>query len=225
MAEKQDAAALAAAIAQKTEVSATTSPTPAGPTDPAEPPDSQLVEAINQVFALFRLNYHNQYYAAWSDAEQVNQVKRLWLEALDAYPTAVILRAAQHAIEYSDYLPTLNRMIEACRHCLRDLGLPSPYDAYRQACLAPSPKTDATWQHPAVYLAGRDSDWFFLANEPESKTWPVYREHYERWVSRAARGEVLEGPERVALSPPPEEEPSAEEQVTHLARLRKEIGL
>ena len=152
MAEKQDAAALAAAIAQKTEVSATTSPTPAGPTDPAEPPDSQLVEAINQVFALFRLNYHNQYYAAWSDAEQVNQVKRLWLEALDAYPTAVILRAAQHAIEHSDYLPTLNRMIEACRHCLSDLGLPSPYDAYRQACLAPSPKTDATWQHPAVYL-------------------------------------------------------------------------
>ena len=113
MAEKQDAAALAAAIAQKTEVLATTSLTPAGPTDPAEPPDSQLVEAINQVFALFRLNYHNQYYAAWSDAEQVNQVKRLWLEALDAYPTAVILRAAQHAIEHSDYLPTLNRMIEA----------------------------------------------------------------------------------------------------------------
>ena len=76
-----------------------------------------------------------------------------------------------------------------------------------------------------VYLAGRDSDWFFLANEPESKTWPVYREHYERWVSRAARGEVLEGPERVALSAPSEEAPSAEEQVTHLARLRKEIGL
>ena len=68
-------------------------------TDPTEPPDSQLIEAINQVFALFRLNYHNQYYAAWSDAEQVKQVKRLWLEALDAYPTAVILRAAQHAIE------------------------------------------------------------------------------------------------------------------------------
>ena len=69
MADKQDAAKLAQDIVRRTEVSATTSPTPAGPTDPAEPPDSQLVEAINQVFALFRLNYHNQYYAAWSDAE------------------------------------------------------------------------------------------------------------------------------------------------------------
>ena len=225
MADKQDAAALAQDIAQRTEVSATTSPTPAGPTEAREPPDSQLVEALNQVFALFRLNYHNQYYAAWSDAEQVKQVKRLWLEALEAYPSAVILRAAQHAIENSDYLPTLNRMIEACRHSLSDLGLPSPYDAYKEACLAPSPKTEAPWGHAAVYLAGRDSDWFFLATEPESKTWPVYREHYERWVSRAARGEILEGPERVALSAPQEDAPSKEEQVTHLARLRKEIGL
>ena len=225
MADKQDVATLAQDIVQKTEVSATISPTPVGPTEGAEPPDAQLIEAINQVFALFRLNYHNQYYAAWSDAEQVKQVKRLWLEALDAYPTAVILRAAQHAIEHSDYLPTLNRMIEACRLCLSNLGLPSPYDAYREACLAPSPKTDVAWSHPAVYLAGRDSDWFFLANEPQSKTWHVYREHYERWVSRAARGEPLRGPERTALSAPETPAPSHEEQVTHLARLRKEIGL
>ena len=107
MADKQDTAALAQDIARRTEVSATTSPTPAGPTDPAEPPDSQLVEAINQVFALFRLNYHNQYYAAWSDAEQVKQVKRLWLEALEPYPTAVILRAAQHALEHSNGLANM----------------------------------------------------------------------------------------------------------------------
>ncbi len=177
------------------------------------------------MFGLFRINYHNQYYAAWSDAEQVKQVKRLWLEALESYPTAMILRAAQHALEHSDYLPTLNRMIEACRLCLSDLGLPSPYDAYREACLAPSPKTDAAWSHAAVYLAGRDSDWFFLANQPESKTWSVYREHYERWVTRAARGEQLMGPERTALSAPEDSSPGIDEQATYLARLRKEIGL
>ncbi|MEY3007950.1 MAG: hypothetical protein RI942_2292, partial [Pseudomonadota bacterium] len=31
-------------------------------------PREDYVEAINQVFALFRLNYHNQYYAAYPDA-------------------------------------------------------------------------------------------------------------------------------------------------------------
>ena len=59
------------------------------------------------MFALFRLNYHNQYYAAWSDAEQVKQVKRLWLEALEAYPTAVILRAAQPVSYTHLTLPTI----------------------------------------------------------------------------------------------------------------------
>ena len=225
MAEQKDAAALAQAIVQRTEVSTTTSPTPAGPTDASETPDAQGIEAINQVFGLFRLNYHNQYYAAWSDSEQVKQVKRLWLEALDAYPTAVILRAAQHAIETSDYLPTLNRMIDACRHGMSDLGLPSPYDAYREACLAPSPKSEAAWRHPAVYLAVCDCGWFFLANEAEHRTWPLFREHYERWVSRAARGEILKGPERVSIAPPDDEPPSTEEQITQLAQLRREIGL
>ena len=71
MVGKKDAVTLAQAIVQKTEASATISPTPAGPTDTAPQPEPQVVEAINQVFALFRLNYHNQYYAAWSDAEQV----------------------------------------------------------------------------------------------------------------------------------------------------------
>ena len=225
MVGKKDAVTLAQAIVQKTEASATISPTPAGPTDPAPQPEPQVVEAINQVFALFRLNYHNQYYAAWSDAEQVKQVKRLWLEALASYPTAVILRAAQHAIENNDYLPTLNKMIDSCRFCLSDLGLPSPYDAYREACLAPSPKVEAAWQHPAVYLAGRDSDWFFLANEPETKTWPIFRGHYERWANRAARGEVLQGPERLAIAPPDTSLPSVEEQTSNLARLRNEVGL
>lgn len=225
MAEQQDAAALAQAVVQKTEASAKTSPIPAGQTDRREAPDEQLVETINQVFALFRLNYHNQYYAAWSDAQQLKQVKRLWLEALDAYPCTIILRAAQRAIETSDYLPTLNRMMEACRTSLGEFGLPSSRDAYLEACLAPAPKTSAPWSHPAVYLAGRDSDWFLLANESESKSWPVFREHYERWASRAARGEHLEGPEVATLVAPQSTVPPTEEQQTHLARLRKEIGL
>ena len=96
MADKQDAAKLAQDIVRRTEVSATTSPTPAGPTEAPETLDAQLIETINQIFALFRLNYHNQYYAAWSDAEQVKQVKRLWLDALETYPTAVILLSLIH---------------------------------------------------------------------------------------------------------------------------------
>ena len=110
-------------------------------------PDSGLVEAINQVFALFRLNYHNQYYAAWSDAQQLGQVKRLWLEALGHFSSDLILMGARRAIGGSDYLPTLNRMLASCSEALGELGLPTANAAYEEACLAPSPKAEGTWSH------------------------------------------------------------------------------
>ena len=81
MADQHQAAELAQQIARKTAASPTTSATPAGQASAGKSDDAALdgglVEAINQVFALFRLNYHNQYYAAWSDAQQLGQVKRL----------------------------------------------------------------------------------------------------------------------------------------------------
>ena len=105
--------------------------------------------------------------------------------------------SAQHAIEHSDYLPTLNRMIEACRLCLSDLGLPSPYDAYREACLALSPKSEAAWSHPAVYLAGRDSNFFWPTSQ--KVTWSVYRA-YELGESGGPREQL--GARSAALPAP-----------------------
>ena len=101
------------------------------------------VEAINQVFALFRLNYHNQYYAAYPDAEQVKQIKKLWLESLTKYPVAVILQGAKQAIEHSDYLPTLSRMHQFCidylQQSLRLLRHCCPHAPYR----SPKQRLDA----------------------------------------------------------------------------------
>ena len=67
------------------EASPRTSRTGAGRTEHRR--DPALVDAINQVFALFRLNYHNQYYSAYHDAEQLNQIKRLWLDSLAGHST------------------------------------------------------------------------------------------------------------------------------------------
>src|SRR6056300_491378 len=127
-------------VAQGIEASRTTSPTPPGQTrqggDRGSTPEARI-ETINQVFALFRLNYHNQYYAAFPDAEQLKQIKKLWLESLSDYPVEQILKGAKHAIEHSEYLPTLNRMHECCQQGLADIGLPAAHDAYLEACQAP----------------------------------------------------------------------------------------
>lgn len=177
------------------------------------------------MFALFRLNYHNQYYAAFPDAQQLNQIKKLWLESLSDYPVEHILKGARHAIEHSEYLPTLNRMLECCQQGLADLGLPTAHNAYVEACQAPSPKSAQVWSHPAVYLAGRDSDWFFLANNTERTSWPVFKQHYDGYCARVLRGESLEVPQPPALEQQAAEPLAAEEQLTRLRQLREQSGL
>jgi Replication protein P len=213
-------------VAQEIAASSKTSPTRPGPSETGRRLATEAhVEAINQIFALFRLNYHNQYYAAFPDAEQLRQIKKLWLESLSDYPVEHILKGARHAIEHSEYLPTLNRMLECCQQGLADLGLPTAHDAYVEACRAPSPKSAQRWSHPAVYLAGRDSDWYFLANNTERTSWPVFKEHYDGYCARVLRGESLEIPEPAALEQIPSAPIAAEEQLARLRQLRKQTGL
>ncbi|MDH4042233.1 MAG: replication protein P [Gammaproteobacteria bacterium] len=218
-------------VAHEIEASRTTSPTPPGQTDPGQSraghraASEARVEAINQVFALFRLNYHNQYYAAYPDAEQLRQIKKLWLDSLADYPIEQILKGAKHAIEHSEYLPTLNRMLECCQQGLADLGLPSAHDAYVEACRAPAPRAAQAWSHPAVYLAGRDSGWYFLANNTERTSWPVFCEHYQRYCARVLQGETFTLPPRKKLEHREPHPLSREDQLAELKKLREGTGL
>ena len=133
---------------------------------------------------------------------------------------------ARRAIEGSDYLPTLNRMLASCTEALSELGLPSAATAYEEACLAPSPKAEANWSHPIVYLAGRDASWYLLANHARGEAWPVFQAHYNRWLKRALRGETLVIPERKQLEAPSDAaNMDLNDRKTALSALRKEMGL
>ena len=93
-----DSRELVQRVAQEIAASSRTSPTPPGPNDTNRRLATEgHVEALNQIFALFRLNYHNQYYAAFPDAEQLRQIKKLWLESLSDYPVEQILKGAKPA--------------------------------------------------------------------------------------------------------------------------------
>ena len=199
------------------DVSRTASPGAAGK------PDAGRVDAINQVFALFRLNYHNQFYAAYPDSEQLDQVKKLWLDALADFPPEQLLRGAKHALESSEYLPTLHRMLESCGQVLEDMGLPSARAAYREACNAPAPKSAQPWSHPAVYLAGCDTGWHFLSSEPESRTWPAFRRRYQGYCQRAVAGEQLQVPAPEALPEEHGEPASREEALAEIAKIRDSL--
>ena len=68
---------LIAQVAQEVATSSTNSAIEAGQANSSSP---ELIDAINQVFALFRVNYHNQFYSAYTDTDLLNQAKRLWLD-------------------------------------------------------------------------------------------------------------------------------------------------
>lgn len=180
---------------------------------------------MNEVFALFRINYHNQYYKAYSDTQVLNQIKKLWLESLRQFVPETILRGAKKVIEESEYLPTLNRMIRACQGDPEEFGLPDAHTAYLEACRAPSPKAAYRWSHPAVYHAGQASDWFFLTSNSEKVAFPVFERHYQRLCEKVMNGVELPSPSAPALPETIETPLSKEENQQRLQSLREQLDI
>ena len=183
------------------------------------------IDAINQVFMLFRVNYHNQYYSAYSDTNLLNQAKKLWSESLLRFSEKQILKGAKRCIEASDYLPTLNKMIGFCNDQLIEFGLPAVRDAFIEACMAASPKSAQSWSHSAVYLAGKDSSWFFLANNPEKLTFPVYEKRYRHYCERVLQGEQFKIVAPEALEDHRGQVLTREEQKVALKKMRENLDI
>ena len=144
------------------------------------------------MFTLFRINYHNQYHAAFGEVAVLNQAKRLWKESLGSFSNEQILQAARDVIEQSDYLPTLHKMLVACEATLVAEGLPPVQEAYREAANAPSPKNAQPWSHPAVYLAGKQVGWRNMVHMAEAKSFPLFAKAYRELIKRVLAGEALE---------------------------------
>lgn len=224
----QDSKTLITQTVQEIAHSSTTSPTEAGQAKTKQQPGYKAtdahIDALNEVFALLRLNYHNQYYKAYGDTQVLNQIKRLWLQSLARFQPEVLRRGVKRVIENSEFLPTLHTMI---RHCESESseGLPDPHSAYIEACQASSPKASAPWSHAAVYYAGRDCNWFFLSSNNENIAFPVFQRHYKRYCERVVAGEVLTPPATPALPETIETPLSSEENQARMDALRKEFGL
>lgn len=166
-----------------------TLPTPAGQTKKAVSQDQK--EAVNAVFSLFRVNYHNQYYKAFPDTETLNTIKKLWLNSLNQISAEIILAGGERIIQRSEFLPTLAQMLQAC--CVDKEGKPlaDARSAFIEACNAPSPKADFAWSHPLVYHAGRKTGWHRLASSDENYSFPIYRQQYENLLEALMRGDKL----------------------------------
>ena len=150
--------------------------------------------------------------------------KRLWLSHLSDFTAEQILAAARQATHESEYLPTVRGVLKYLED-FRNLGLPDARDAYREACLAPAPKAEQAWSHPAVYWAGVASDWFFIASNSERIAWPVFEKHYRALCERVAQGEQLQLPALPALPEHIHQPMTPEQRHAAMTALRKSIEL
>lgn len=201
------------------------------PADAAEPkPLSeqqkyQRMDAVDQLFAELELTHHNQYHKAFHSPETLTHAKKLWFAHLKEFTAERILQAGRKAARASEFLPTIHSIIKYCEFSVDELGLPDVHRAYVEACQAPSPKAEYQWSHPAIYWAGKAADWFFLANNPESKALPVFKSHYLALCERIRQGEKIEPPERLALEQPKTTTLSAEQRRERMKQLREEVDL
>jgi hypothetical protein len=183
------------------------------------------VDAINQVFAEFEFAYHNQFHKAFADAESLAIAKKYWLSCLENFSPVQIVQAAKAVIRKSEYLPSIAVILQACEQGYELFGLPSPREAYIEACTARSPKRDWQWSHEAVYFAGKAVGWFVLANEPESQAYPRFEYHYQQLCRKVIKGEKLHIDVPEALQEKTERPLGREEARARIAKLRKELDL
>jgi len=219
----KDADKILGDVALKTFRSQSDSATAAGQTRHTPADNDALIDTINQVFALFSINYHNQYYAAFTDESLQIQAKRLWLETLSSYQPQIILHAAKHVIETSDYLPTLHRFLDTCNEL--SFALPNARAAFEEACLATEPRENYNWTHPICYYAGKASGWFFLRSQPENKTFSIFEKHYQKLAEKIRAGESLQPPQPVAIEQKKPQPLEKEEQIRRMQALRNKLAL
>ena len=182
------------------------------------------IDAINQMFAEFELAYHNQYHKAYAQEGSVNLAKKYWLSCLADLPPDIILRATRKVVSTQEYLPSVASIIQACDDTMSLFGLPALHDAYVEACCATAPKSEYHWSHRAIYLAGKATGWFELANKSESQILPLFEYHYRLLCTRVMKGEDMNANIPEALPESGATELSKEENLTRLSELRESLG-
>lgn len=200
-------------------------PTEAGQTKQEAPSREQFIDAINQVFALFRLNYHAQFFKAFSTEAELTQIKKLWFGELSRFNPATLLRAAKAILETSDFLPTLHTMIRHCEAQSDTAKLPDVHSAYIEACRAPSPKARYRWSHPVVYHTGKACDWYFLQTSTESIAYPIFKRKYQGFCERVRAGEELTLEPENVITHKPQPSPDKADSLKKLKALREALDL
>ncbi|MDE1460410.1 replication protein P [Spartinivicinus poritis] len=148
-------------------------------------------QAINMLFRKLKAAFPQRYKSVFPTIDEENTSKKQWRKSLNRYSPERIVKATEQAIRQAKYFPDLIDIQNHCKLTYKECGLPSAEAAYREACFATDQSAEASWTHPAVYLAARATGWLLLRTEEQRIVFPVFQRNYGILCNRVIDGEDL----------------------------------
>jgi len=149
---------------------------------------------VNMLFARFKAIYTHKFASAYSNSDEVKLAKREWAIAIKNFKEPLLAFAVERAKETYAWPPTISEFLKLINTAYAAYGLPSPRDAYLEACQCRINPLEYKWTHAAVYYAGAKTGWYNLRGDEEVKTWPVFEKNYDEQIDYIIQGQVLTVP-------------------------------
>ncbi len=153
--------------------------------------EQQTRVLVNMLFARFKAIYTHKFASAYSNSDEVKLAKREWAIAIKNFKEPLLAFAVERAKETYAWPPTISEFLKLINTAYTAYGLPSPRDAYLEACLCRINPLEYKWTHAAVYHAGAKTGWYSLRGDEEVKTWPMFEKNYDEQIDHIIQGQIL----------------------------------
>ncbi len=151
------------------------------------------------VFARFMVIYGHKFKSVFDSDDEIRIAKREWALSLQGFTEQELVQAVNLCKERFVWMPTISEFLGVLRRAPEEFGLPAALDAYQEACRYSDRPREHRWSHPAVYHAGRATDWFRLRTEEKSRVFRDFEHNYQQLCQRVMAGEDLAVPLPQAL--------------------------
>ncbi|BCL69841.1 hypothetical protein TUMSATVNIG1_17960 [Vibrio nigripulchritudo] len=183
--------------------------------------EEAAAQIVNTLFAELQSIFPSWRHAL-PDDETLARTKKTWTKAFieNQIVTHTLLqqglrKARSHK---SPFFPSAGEFIGWCLGSPEQHGIPDVRSAYLEVCRNASDPLEATWTHPALYVMGRNTDWYALRTRTEKDTYPAFQIQYYKILGCLARGESFDDAILKALPSVPKNCPTRREQ--SLERIR-----
>ncbi len=143
------------------------------------------------IFARFMTIYGHKFKSVFQSEDEIRIAKREWALSLRAFSEQELVRAVDRCKEEFVWMPTIAEFLKLLRLDFEAFGLPATLTAYEEACRFADHPREHHWRHPAVYFAGRETQWFRLRSEEKRQVFGDFEHNYAELCRRVVQGEDL----------------------------------